>query len=112
MMEGTQETRGMLRRMMRNKLVIVDAKPAETPSEVVFGWAEEFGVTRVGAIELLERLRQAIPFDEDGRLNGSAIVDAIDRQANLVHRSNWSFSNKLRFAAERLREQFTHMGLL
>lgn len=111
-MEDTQETRGILRRMMRNRLAIVKTVPAETPSQVVFQWAEESGATREDAIELLERLRRTLPFEEDGCLNGSAILDAIDQQADLMRDGDWPSSNRLRFFNEKLRDQLAQLGLL
>lgn len=112
-MEGTQETRGLLRRMMRNNnLAIVKTVPAETPSQAVFQWAEESGVARRNALELLERLRQTLPFEEDGCLKGLAILDALDRQVDLMRDGDWSSANRLRFFCEGLRDQFTRLGLL
>lgn len=111
-MEAKQKTRGMLRRMMRNELVVVKAKPAEAPSQIVFQWAEESGVKREVALELLERLRRSLPFEEDGSLRGSYILDALERQATLLRDCDWADANRLRLSADRLREQFTRMGLL
>lgn len=110
--EPRQDTRGMLRRMTRNRLVIVKAKPAETPSQVVFRWAEESDVDRENAIELLERLRRSLPFEEDGCLQGGAILDAIELQATLMRECDWAAANRLRISADNLREQFTQLGLL
>lgn len=110
--EGRQETRGMVRRMMRNSLAIVRAKPAETPSQVVFQWASESGLERAVALELLERLRQSLLFEEDGCIQGTAILDALERQATLMREHDWVTANKLRLTADRLRDQFTQAGLL
>ncbi len=111
-MEGKQATRGMVRRMMRNNLAIVKSKPAEAPSRVVLRWADESGVTREDALELLERLRRSLPFEEDGCIRGSAILDAIELQAALVRDCDWVAANRLRLSADKLRDQFTRMGLL
>jgi len=102
----------MVRRMMRNNLAIVKAKPAESPSQVVFRWAEESDVERKAAIELLERMRRAILFEEDGCLRGGAILDALETQASLLRDVDWAAANKLRISAEKLRGQFTRLGLL
>lgn len=110
--EGRQETRGMVRRMMRNRLAIVKAKAAEAPSQVVFRWADESGVERKDALELLERLRRSLPFEEDGCIRGLAILDALELQAKLLRDCDWASANRLRLSADRLREQFTRMGLL
>jgi len=110
--EPRQDTRGMLRRMMRNKMVIVRAEPAKTPSQVVSQWAEESGVKKDAALELLERLRGSLPFDEDGCLQGKAVLDAIELQATLMRDCDWASANKLRISAISLREQFTRLGML
>ncbi len=110
-MEPRQETMGMLRRMRRNKLAAVKSEPAESPSQVVLRWAQELGVERKAALELLEKLQPTLPFEEDGRLRGSAVLDALELQAALV-RDCWAAANRLRLAADKLRDQFTRMGLL
>ncbi len=86
----------MLRRMIRNRLIIVKTDSAETPSQVVFRWAGESGVAREDALELLERLRKSLPFEEDGCLQGSAILDALDRQASLMRNSSWASGSEER----------------
>lgn len=111
-MEARQETRGMVRRLMRNRLAIVKAKPVESPSRVVFRWADESGVKREDALELLERLRRSLPFEEDGCVRGEAILDALELQAKTLRDCDWAEANRLRLSADRLREQFTRMGLL
>lgn len=112
MMEGTQETRGMVRRMMCNSLVIVKAKPADTPSQVVFSWAEAAGVRKEDARELLDKLRQSLPFEEDGCLRGAAVLDALGLQAKLMRDCDWVGAKRLRDCIDRLREQFRLSGLL
>lgn len=112
LMEPRQDTRGMLRRMGRNKLVVVKADLADTPSQVVFRWAEESGVERGDAIELLEKLRRSLPFEEDGRLQGKAILDALELQATLMRDCDWAAASRLRLSADNLRQQFTRLGLL
>lgn len=111
-MEPRQDTRGMLRRMSRNNLVVVKAERADTPSQAVFRWAEESGVERGDAIELLERLRRSLPFEEDGCLRGGAILDALELQATLMRDCDWAGANRLRLSADSLRKQFTQLGLL
>lgn len=102
-----------LDRMQRNSATAAQASRAETPGDMIFRWAEEGGVPaeREKLRDLATMLRGSrLLFDEDGKLAGAAIADALDEQADLCH--DWPAANKLRLLAARVRDMLGGLGLL
>ena len=102
-----------LDRMQRNSAPVAKASLAETPSDVIFRWAEEAGIPagRAELGDLAAALRGSrLLFDEDGRLAGAAIADALGEQAALCR--GWPAANKLRLLAARVRDVLGELGLL
>ncbi len=109
------DTGGLIRRMMRNKLVLVPAVPVdETPLLVLSRWAWEMDldISRQDLLDLARSLRACIHFDEDGHLLGDGIVRSLRHQAKLIAPERWTEKNTLRFLADRVEETLRKMGLL
>lgn len=109
------DTGGLIRRMMRNKLALVPAAPVdETPLKVLSRWVQEMDldISRQDLLDLARSLRQCIQFEEDGHLLGDAIVHSIRHQGKLIAAQRWTEKNTLRFLADRVEETLRKMGLL
>ena len=108
-----QETRGLVRRMMRNQVFrLVEVEPATTPHETIVAWAAALTGKPAPAdlAELADRLRDALAFEEDGALAGHLVLAAIDAQADRM--CDWKLKNKLRFLASHVELTLREMGLL
>ena len=108
-------TGGLVRRVMRNQLVLVTAAPVdETPLTVLSRWAQEMGldISREELLDLARSLRECVYFEEDGSLFGDALVSAIRHQAKLIARERWTDRNTLRFLADRVEDTLRTMGML
>jgi hypothetical protein len=107
-----QPVRGMIRRMGRNRLRLVETLPAQTPFEVMAAWAAELTAKPAPAdlADLADRLRDALAFEEDGALAGRRVVEAIDRQADRT--CDWGAKSRLRFVGAHVETVLREMGLL
>ena len=107
-----QPVRGLIRRMKRNRLKLLEVKPADTPYEVMSAWVADLAdkPTPAELADLAERLRDSLVFEEDGALAGNRIIFAIDGQADRV--CDWQAKNKLRFLAGVVDATLRPMGLL
>jgi hypothetical protein len=108
-------TGGMIRRMMRNRLVVVPTEPVdETPLTVLSRWTSEMGldIGRDALLDLARGLRECVYFEEDGHLFGEALVRSIRHQAKLIAQERWADKNTLRFLADRVEDTLRTMGLL
>lgn len=108
-------TGGLIRRMMRNRLVLVPAAPTdETPLKVLSRWVRErdLDIGRKDLLDLARSLRACVHFEEDGHLLGDGIVRSLRHQAKLIAQERWTDKNTLRFLADRVEETLRRMGLL
>ncbi len=108
-----QPVRGMIRRMCRNRLKLVPAEPARTPFETIRAWAAELpSEPEISDLDdLAGRLRGArLLQEEDGRLAGQRIVDALGEQAGLIQ--SWPQRARLRTLTGQLHGLLSELGLL
>ena len=108
-----QPVRGMIRRMCRNRLKLVRAEPARTPFETIRAWAAELpSEPKISDLDdLAGRLRGArLLLEEDGRLAGQRIVDALTEQGGMIQ--SWPQRARLRTLTEQLRAMLCELGLL
>ncbi len=108
-----QPIRGMIRRMMRNHLILVPTWPAQTPFEIMAEWAEALSSKpRIEDLDdLAGRLRGAkLLLEEDGVVAGQRIVDALMEQGGLI--KDWSQRTRLRTVAGQLQWLLSELGML
>jgi len=120
---GTPPTRAMLRRMMRNRLVLISAIPSDrTPAQVISDFCAECEIDMdiETAAELSGRLHKdgVCFFSDDGALDGAvisriltAVCDALDKQADLIVANRWLEKNRLRAFQRELENTLIEFGL-
>ena len=108
-----QPIRGMIRRMKRNKLRLVETARTQTPFEAMLEWAAELTTKPIPAdlADLAERLRGSrLLFDEDGGVNGQAVIDALAKQAGLIRA--WPQRARLNTLVGQLHGLLCELGML
>ena len=107
-----QPVRGMIRRMMRNNLILVPTWPAQTPFEIMTEWAEALpSKPQIEDIDdLAGRLRGARLVEEDGAIAGQLIVDALMEQGGLI--KDWGQRARFRTLAGQLQALLCELGML